>query len=111
MREFRLTSVEEVETQTMSERKVRRGRPTSFVKLPLVWVDKLDQIDASGATYRVAIHLLQRAWRGATTKLPRVSRVSRNGKRAALHQLELAGLISVERRSRKSPIVTMLLVD
>jgi DNA-binding FadR family transcriptional regulator len=37
--------------------------------------------------------------------------VSRNGKRGALIQLRRAGLIAVEERSDKNPIVTVRWVD
>jgi DNA-binding FadR family transcriptional regulator len=37
--------------------------------------------------------------------------VSRNGKRGALQKLRRAGLIAVEERARKSPIVTVRFVD
>jgi DNA-binding FadR family transcriptional regulator len=37
--------------------------------------------------------------------------VGRKGKRSALQQLRRAGLISVEQRPRKSPIVTVRFVD
>jgi DNA-binding FadR family transcriptional regulator len=37
--------------------------------------------------------------------------VSRNGKRNALSQLREAGLIAVEERPRKSPIITVRFVD
>jgi hypothetical protein len=90
--------------------KPKRGR---FVKFPLVWFDRLGEINASGSTYRVAIHILQRAWqrRSSTIKLPNVNRVSRNGRRAALQQLERAGLITVDRQPKRSPVVTVLLTD
>ena len=109
---FYPASVEEVETDTMREWKARRRGATRYVKLPLVWVDKLREINASGTTYHVAIEVLRRTWerrgRGTAIGLPRISGVSRNGKRAALRQLEFAGLVSVERPSDKSPIVTMI---
>jgi hypothetical protein len=84
-----------------------------FVKLPLRWLDRLDEINASGSTYRMATHILRRAWqrRSMTVKLPQVGRVSRNGRRAALRKLELAGLITVDRQPKKSPVVTVLLAD
>jgi hypothetical protein len=84
-----------------------------FIKLPLVWIERLDKIKASGSTYRLAVHILRKAWqrRGSTVTIPNIPQVSRNGRRTALRKLELAGLISVERRSDKSPIVTVLHVD
>jgi hypothetical protein len=99
----------EVETlDTGIEAKVKAKRRHRFVKVPLTWVDQLR--GAGGITYEVAIHILWKAWsrRAYTVKLPQIPGVSRCGKRAALRKLELAGLISVDRRPDKSPMVTVL---
>jgi hypothetical protein len=86
-----------------------------FVKVPLAWVNRLAEIHASGSVYRVAMYLLYQAWRTRRTavKLTNagLTSVSRPAKRAALCRLEAAGLIVVERRPDKSPIVTVLQAD
>src|SRR5262245_38148685 len=108
MHEFYPIAIEEVETQAMRDRKERRR--LRFVRLPMVWADRLNEI-GSAVAYRVAIYLLQRAWLGATVTVPRINRVSRNGKRVALRALEGAGLVSVKWRARKSPVVTILSIE
>jgi hypothetical protein len=72
-------------------------------------------IPPDGCTYRVALYLLNKAcWDRRVTLSSAAMRkrsVSRNGKRSALKQLRRAGLIAVEDRPRKSPIVTVRFVD
>ena len=86
-----------------------------FVKVPQTWQDCLAEIRADGCTYRVALYLLNKACWGRqvtlSTAAMRKQGVSRNGKRSALHQLRRAGLIAVEERPRKSPVVTVRFVD
>jgi hypothetical protein len=84
-----------------------------FVKLPLLWIERLDKIKASGSTYRLAVHILRKAWqrRASTVIIPNIPQVSRNGRRTGLRVLARVGLISVKLRSSKSPIVTVLHVD
>ena len=86
-----------------------------FVKVPRIWQDCLAEIRADGCTYRVALYLLNKAcWDRQVTLSTAAMRkrgVSRNGKRSALQQLRRAGLIAVEERLRKSPIVTVRFVD
>ena len=86
-----------------------------FVKVPQTWQDCLAEIRADGCAYRVALYLLNKAcWErqvSLSTAAMRKRGVSRNGKRSALQQLRRAGLIAVEERLRKSPIVTVRFVD
>jgi uncharacterized membrane protein len=70
----------------------RKRRP-HFIQVPLLWVERLD--GAGGQTYRVALWLL-------------IEGVSRQAKWKALRDLERRGLITVERRSRRSPLVRVL---
>ena len=70
---------------------------------------------ASGCAYRVALYLLDRAcWSRqvilSTATMRRLG-ISRNGKRGALNQLRKVGLIGVEERPYKNPIVTVRFVD
>ena len=80
----------------------------------MVWFDRFDAI-SSGATLKVALRLLQLHFRehGRPVALGnlalRLSGVSRAKKRRALVELEGLGLVHVERRPRKSPIVTVIL--
>jgi hypothetical protein len=88
-----------------------------FVKLPVIWEEALAGARASGSTYRVALLLLHMAWKSGTcvVKLTNVGLakkgVGRKGKAGALLVLRKVGLVSVEERPRKSPIVTLRLID
>jgi hypothetical protein len=94
----------------------KRGR-LPFTVMPEMWREQLAIIRAQGSTYRVALYLLHEVWRTktSTVKLTNAvltqARVSRRGKATALRQLRKAGLIVVEARARKSPIVTVRYVD
>ena len=89
-----------------------------FTKFPQIWEEELQKIRANGCAYRVALYLLDQA--DFTNRIPpqvklstaamRKRSVSRNGKRGALEQLRRAGLIAVEERQHKSPIVTVRFV-
>jgi hypothetical protein len=84
---------------------------SKFTKFPKIWGQQLAEIHANGCTYRVALYLLDRASFSnqvvLSTSAMRRRGVSRNGKRAALNQLRRAGLIAVEERPDKNPIVTV----
>ena len=80
-----------------------------FTKFPNTWRISLAKVRADGCAYRVALYLLDRGrWREhvtVSTVALRKLGVSRQGKQSALQQLRKAGLIEVEERPRKSPIV------
>jgi hypothetical protein len=88
-------------------------RRTPFVVLPLSWAAK-----ASAATNcqkaMVWMWLAHRVRKTRTTTVTIPNRalakcgISRRVKSLALRQLERAGLITVERRPRKTPVVTVL---
>jgi hypothetical protein len=84
----------------------RRGQ---FVKVPWTWVERLN--GAGGQTYRVALCLLYLHWKanGEPIKLAngmlRIDGISRYSKWKALGDLERRGLVTVERRPRRSPLV------
>jgi hypothetical protein len=84
-----------------------------FVKFPLDWIARLGTAKRI-STYRVALHLLYQDWRtnGKPITLSnvalRAARVSAWEKWRALAELETGGLIEVERRPQKSPIVKIL---
>jgi DNA-binding PadR family transcriptional regulator len=81
------------------------------------WQNQLVRVDADVCAYRVALYLLWEVWRSRVNqvKLANVGLkelgVGRQGKYNALHQLEEAGLISVKREPRKSPVVTVKYTD
>jgi hypothetical protein len=82
-----------------------------FTKFPKIWADCLAAVHADGCAYRVALYLLNQArWSRCVTLSTAAMQklgVSRNGKRSALKQLREAGVIAVEDRPHKSPIVTV----
>jgi hypothetical protein len=81
--------------------------------MPWSWVNALALSDAGGKVWAVALHILYETWRakGQPIKLPNgmLGRlgVSPDAKVRALQKLEQLGLVSVEWRDRKSPVVTI----
>ena len=76
---------------------------------------RLAETHADGCAYRVALYPLDKAgWSHhvvlGTATMQKLG-VGRKGKRGALQQLRRAGLIAVEERPHKSPIVTVRFVD
>lgn len=90
-----------------------RGRGGDyFVKVPLAWVQKLD--GAPGQTYRLALHILFLHFRERGAAIILANRtieregIPRQSKRRALRDLERRGLVEVDWRPKKSPIVRVL---
>ena len=87
-------------------------RQQHFVKVPWPWIECLQGVKTS-RTYRLALMLLYLHWkgRGAPIRLANgmlgLDGISRNSKWRALADLERLGLIVVERRPSKSPIVRL----
>jgi len=80
-----------------------------FIKVPKMWQSCLAETRADGSTYRLALYLLDRAaW---SNPVPLGNRpleklgVSRAGKWRALERLRRAGLIAVEARRGRPPLV------
>ena len=89
-----------------------RKRREKFVKVPMTWYEKLSKPPPRGrCTCLVAWYLLYLNWKnhGKPFKLANgmlnYDGLSRDSKMRALRDLERRGLITVERRSRKSPII------
>jgi hypothetical protein len=89
-----------------------RKRREQFVMLPMWWYDKLaNPVPVCRTTCLIAWHLLYLDWknRGKPFKLPngtlRFDGISRFAKWRALTDLERRGLITIERRSRRSPVI------
>jgi hypothetical protein len=85
------------------------------VKVPLWWAEAATK--AVGAPdAMVCIYLLHAAWKAKSPTFPlpngRLEKVgvSRKVKWRVLRSLEAAGLITVERLSRKTPVVTLVLL-
>jgi hypothetical protein len=85
-----------------------------FTKLPDIWWNRLGDIDAKGCTYQVARRLFHRAWRTNSQSVLLANQalqemgITRKQKWIALRELEAAGLVAVQRRTRRSPIVRLL---
>jgi hypothetical protein len=92
-------------------KKIRKRRE-HFVKVPWTWIERL--AGASGQTYRVALCLLYQHWKGGggpinlANGMLLLDGVTRYSKWKALGDLERRGLITVERRRRRSPIVRVI---
>jgi hypothetical protein len=109
--DFRLEAAPPIAEQPGSERRPRRQ--DLFVMVPLEWMHRLAGAHTA-ATCTVALHLLFRAFQERQQTIKLANRllaslgVSRWQKWRALAELEAMGLISVEHRERKSPIITLL---
>jgi hypothetical protein len=85
-----------------------------FIRVPHEWRRQLVSARSSGTTWTVATHLLHQRFKNHSDAIRLANGalasdgVSRHQKWVALSELERLGLISVERRPRKSPIVTLL---
>jgi hypothetical protein len=92
-------------------RKIQKRRQ-HFVRVPWSWVERLN--GAAGQTYRVALCLLYLHWKGSGEPIKlangmlQIDGVSRQAKWKALNDLEHRGLIAVERRCRRSPLIQVL---
>jgi hypothetical protein len=88
----------------------------NFIIVPGLWKERLTKVQHI-ATYRVALHILMRNFEthgepftlsnGALT----LENVGRGTKWRALKELEQFDLITVQRRTRKSPQITALHTD
>ena len=111
MRQGRRIEVETIETCVDPKNKVLRCRK-HFVRFPLKWVERLVGSSSAG-TYRVALHLLYRDWKNGGQPFLLCNRtlekegVNRFAKWRSLDELEQLGLISIERRVRRSPRITV----
>jgi hypothetical protein len=92
------------------ESTIDKKRRQRFVIFPQPWIERLSEARHI-STYRVALRVLQRHGQcgGRPFPLPNnIEGVGRWAKSAALSELEELGLIRVERRQRKSPVVTVI---
>jgi hypothetical protein len=93
----------------------RKRKVEPFVKVPLWWIAQATKATNTGRAL-VCIELLYAAWKAKRPTFPLPSRrllglgISRDTKRRALHDLERAGLITVERPPRKTPIITLVVL-
>jgi hypothetical protein len=97
--------------------RIRKQR-RQFIMVPWMWLEKLAKAPmANGAAHQVAWHLLYSHFksRGKPFRLPngwlRYNGIDRWTKWRCLNDLERRGLILIERRNRKSPVIRVLLAD
>ena len=82
------------------------------MKVPLAWVQKL--AGAPGQTYCLALHILFLHFRERGAAITLANRtiqregIPRQSKRRALRDLERRGLVEVDWRPKRSPIVRVL---
>jgi hypothetical protein len=115
---FRLTPELQAELGAAKAKVKPKPKPRrQFVQVPQIWVEQLCAIRAHGSTYRVALHLLHEAWRTNSTDVKLTNAaltkigVGREGKISALRELRKAGLVAVEWRPNRNPIVTVRFVQ
>jgi hypothetical protein len=92
-------------------RKIAKRRE-KFIIVPMTWRERLT--GAAGNTILVALDLLYLAWKGGKGEAIKLANgtlrddgVSRHSKWRALNDLERRGLINVERRPKRSPLVRL----
>src|SRR5262249_36902637 len=92
---------------------IKRKKAEPFVKVPLWWIGRATKATNTGKAL-VCVELLYAAWKAKRSTFPlpngRLAKLglNRETKRRALYDLERAGLITVERPPRKTPIVTLV---
>ena len=100
-----------VETPASKHRAEQRGK--QFIKVPMIWMERLARTTRR-STLVVALALLRSAWQNlgqpvalSNERLAEYG-VSRKEKCLAIAELEVVGLIKVERSNCRSPRVTLL---
>jgi hypothetical protein len=103
-----------IEVETLNTGvKPKRKLVEPFVKVPLHWASKAAKATRTSKAM-VWVWLLHSSWKAKSPTFPlpngklKHDGVSRFIKRRALRELETAGLITVERRHGKTPVVTLL---
>jgi hypothetical protein len=92
-------------------RKIQKRRE-HFVRFPFPWLERLE--GAPGQTYRLALLLLYRHWKGGgepirlANGMLAIDGVPPTTKLRALRDLERRGLAAVDWRLRKSPVVRLV---
>jgi hypothetical protein len=110
LKQHRLTP-EKLAQLAVVPRQIKRRRQ-QFVMVPWVWAEKLATVRYI-ATYRVALHVLYRHWKGRgepftlSNGAMLMEGVERRAKWRALRELEGLGLIIIERRRRRTPRITI----
>jgi hypothetical protein len=110
LKQHRLTP-EKLAQLAVVPRKIQKRRQ-QFVMVPWTWAEKLATVRYI-ATYRVALHVLYRHWKGRgepftlSNGAMLMEGVERRAKWRGLRELEGLGLITIERRLRRTPRITV----
>jgi hypothetical protein len=83
-------------------------RADTFAMVPLSWAKRVHEGGAH-VDFLVCIDLVYRAWRakGKPFVMPNIAGVHHDIKNRTLRALERAGLIAVQWRERRSPVITL----
>jgi hypothetical protein len=101
---------EPIAGRQITPRKIAKRRE-HFIMVPFGWLERLN--GARGGTILLALHLLYLNWKqkGRPFKLAngmlKIDGIGRTVKWRGLADLERRGLVSIERRKRKSPVITI----
>jgi hypothetical protein len=108
MKNLRLTPEGAPLAKGLDEKVKSTRKAHEFVMVPKIWREELKKARHMAAAL-VAHELLRRAWRedSGVVTLPNGWGISRERKRRGLMELERLGLVAVEWRLRKSPLVTV----
>jgi hypothetical protein len=105
--------IEEDFRRVVARTRAKRKKVEPFVKVPLWWIAQATKATNTGRAL-VCIELLYAAWKAKRPTFPlpngRLAKlgVSPDTKGRALHDLERAGLITVERPPRRTPMITLM---
>ena len=99
-------------------KKIQKRRQ-HFVMVPWTWIERLDGAHGArgktpGKIYSMALRLLYLHWKGdgkpikLANGMLAIDGISRWSKWRAIQELERLGLITIDRRQRKSPIITLI---
>ena len=87
-------------------------RREHFIRVPFSWLERLN--GASGKDYSLALHLLYRHWKAKgrpftlANGMLEIDGISRATKWRGLAKLERRGLVTIEHRNHKSPVITVV---
>jgi hypothetical protein len=101
------------ELEAAAPKHKRKKWQQRFVAVPMIWAEQLETCD-SAATFKLALLLLYEHWHsnGARIRLtnPLAAKwgILPDAKSWGLDYLERRGLVSIERCSRKTPLVAVL---
>jgi hypothetical protein len=105
---FRIQTEMQKELRPKAAKRIKRTN--AFAIVPLWWAARAVEDAGVPVNFMVCVDLVYRAWKtkGKSFVMPNLQGVDHKTKARTLRGLERAGLISVEWRRRKSPVVTLI---